>query len=581
MYILGLATMNNSAAAIFHNGVLIAAIENERLSRIKNDGAFPILAINECLRISNLNIKDISEIAVYWKPWKVGVRTSAVLKKMISSNFSNLSLLKRAIKVILPSAQNKNDASNWLDLFFVKTILKKEFGHFNSLISFHDHHLSHQLYAEAMCDWNQFLSLSYDGGGEEFSSVLTAVNNGVRTNISCHKWPNSLGHFYSTFTGFLGFKMLEGEYKMMGLAPYGNARFVDLILENILILKKNGTYELNTDICDYHLALQGKFNKRMIAMFGPKRKSEDKPSKNHIDLASSVQYVFELAQQNLFKSIDNSKYSYKKLVLSGGCALNVTANGKLLDKKIFHEVIIPPAPHDAGCAIGACIALLHSKKIPIDTNKIRNPYLGSNYTNLEIEKEIKLFCNNQVKKVNSVVLTKKVASLLSQGLIVAWVQGRSEFGPRALGGRSFLADPRKDEIREEINKKIKKRELFRPFAPSVLENDVNEFFEFDQKSPYMNIVGKVRSKFKDKIPAVTHIDGTARVHTVSKEANPIYYQLLEEFKKISGIPILLNTSFNIQEPIVETPQQAFQSFKLSGVDCLVVGQYLILRKDLK
>lgn len=581
MYTLGLATMNNSAAALFYNGKLIIAIENERLSRIKNDASFPFLAIRECLSYCNINFNQIDHIAIYWKPWKFFSRTEAVLKKIIFVRTGISPLLSRVKDTFTTNKKISSHESNWFDLFFIKNILKKEFGPFNAKVNFYDHHMTHKVYSESIHKVSNFLSLSYDGGGEEYSSILSAVDQGKRKIILKHKWPNSLGHYYSTFTGFLGFKMLEGEYKMMGLAPYGKPIYLELILHNVLKIYENGSYKLNTEICDYHSALEGRFNQKMISLFGKNREPDAKPTQKHIDIACSVQQAFELAQQNMLKNLNKKIVHYKDIFISGGCALNVTANGKLLDKKKFNNVFIPPAPHDAGCAIGACIISLKNLQVLIDYDSVKNPYLGPVYKEDEIKKQINLYCKNKVRKSSNKKLTKDVAHLLSKGSIVAWFQGGSEFGPRALGARSFLADPRNDSIREEINKKIKKRELFRPFAPSILEEEVSNFFDFNQKSPYMNVVAKVKSNYTNIIPAVTHVDGTARVHTVSKKFNSIYHLLLCQFKIITGVPVLLNTSFNIQEPIVETPSDAFKSFKSSGVDCLAIGSYLIFRKDLK
>ena len=424
-----------------------------------------------------------------------------------------------------------------------------------------------------MRDWNDFVSLSYDGGGEEFSTVLSVVKDGKKSILSRHKWPNSLGHFYATFTGFLGFKMLEGEYKMMGLAPYGKPKYKNLILEKILLLKSDGRYELNTRICDYHAALVDSFSSEMKLLFGEPRKKEENPSQHHIDLAASVQAAFEDALVHILSPMTLIYPSIRKLVISGGCALNVTANGKLLSSKMFDQIIIPPAPHDAGCAIGACLAVLDK----VNYESIRSPYLGRNYSDNEIKSAIAEKCVKDINPLKREELLSSTATLLANKKIIAWFQGGAEFGPRALGNRSYLADPRDDKIRDEINKKIKKRELFRPFAPSVTSEDANSFFSISQDSPYMNIVSEVKN---DLVPAITHIDNTARIHTVTKESNYLYYGLIKEFGRITGVPVLLNTSLNIQEPIVYSPADAVETFINSGVDALVIGSFIVTRKDL-
>jgi carbamoyltransferase len=432
-------------------------------------------------------------------------------------------------------------------------------------------------YGEAIRKWEETFILSYDGGGEVFSTVLSVRTANENIILKSIKWPNSLGHFYSFFTGYLGFRMLEGEYKMMGLAPYGKPIYKDIILSKILKLEDNGNYSFNYLLCDYHSALNGNFNPSLVKYFGLPRDHKQEPTVDHINLATSVQAAFEECEKHILLWAKNKFPKINKLVVTGGCGLNVTANGKILDTNIVDEIIVPPAPHDAGCAIGANIAFLHKKMGKSYFNKMINcesPYLGANFSNDEISKAFTELNLEIPRFVNDDELTQKAAFELSKTNIIAWFQGKAEFGPRALGARSFLADPREDNIRELVNVKIKKRELFRPFAPSVTIEAAKIFFEINQESPYMNIVAKVHNTKRKIIPAVTHIDGTARVHTVTAKSNPIYHKLLEEFGKITGVPVLLNTSFNIQEPIVYTPKNAIETYLKSGVDFLFIGNYI-------
>ncbi|WP_185962129.1 carbamoyltransferase family protein [Palleronia caenipelagi] len=579
-YTLGLATMDNSAAALFHDGRLIAAVEQERLSRIKNDGALPFLAIEECLTMAGITASQIDRIAVYWQPWRVASRGVQTLRKMAGSSNARSAILGRLRHIMGQGDAEEDPRSSWSDLFRLRKHLTGHFGPLNARISYHDHHLCHQLYAEQMRDWDEFVSLSYDGGGETNSTVLSTVRGGRRETVSRHRWPNSLGHYYSFFTGFLGFTMLEGEYKMMGLAPYGTPRYADALKAHALHLEPGGRYRLNTALCDYHAALKGHFPAEAEELFGPRRQPDADPSPEHVDLATSVQQVHEDALIHLFEPLRERAPELRKLVISGGCALNVTANGRLLADGIFDEIIIPPAPHDAGCAIGAGLADLAARSVSPETETVRSPYLGAAYDRSRIEAAMTAAGVTPPPPRSDADLARDTAQALADGLVVAWFQGRSEFGPRALGARSFLADPRRDAVREELNQKIKKRELFRPFAPSVAEEAASRFFEIDQPSPYMNIVAKVRPEMASVIPAVTHVDGTARVHTVSPEANPIYHALLTAFGDLTGVPVLLNTSFNIQEPIVHTPEDALATFRASGVDVLALGPYLIRRADL-
>jgi carbamoyltransferase len=582
-YTLGLATMDNSAAALFRDGTLVAAVEEERLSRIKNDGAFPHRAIAECLRIAAIAPEEVSDVAIYWQPWRVGTRALGVLRKVAGSARARRAVLARAREIMARSGHREagHASGSWSDLFRLRRLLKPHFGAHRPAISFHDHHLCHQLYAERMRDWEDMVSLSYDGGGEVASTVLSVVRAGRREQVSLHRWPNSLGHFYSFFTGYLGFRMLEGEYKMMGLAPYGEPVYAEAIRTHILTLQANGRYRLNTGLADYHAALKGEFAPEVSALIGaPPRRPDETPSEAHVNLAASVQQVYEDTRIHLLEPVRKAHPELKRLVISGGCALNVTANGRLLRDGLFDEIIIPPAPHDAGCAIGAGLARLQAAGRSPDPATLRSPYLGAAFSDDEIGAAAKAACTRLPTPLGDTQLVERTASMLDKGLVIAWFQGRSEFGPRALGARSFLADPRRDGIRDELNRKIKKRELFRPFAPSVTVEAAPDFFEIDQPSPYMNIVARVRDARRDDIPAVTHVDQTARIHSVSALSNPLYHALLSRFGALTGVPVLLNTSFNIQEPIVYSPADALATFRDSGVDALVIGPLILLREHL-
>jgi len=581
-YTLGLATMGNSSACIFKGNELLVAIEEERITRIKNDGGFPIESIKECLNILGISIEDISDICVYWRPLQVSNRILESLKKIIfSGNFyKSISFIFNRVSSIFLNKKNKSypeDRGSWVDLFFIKKIIKKNIGNFHGKIFFLDHHLTHQAYAVAIENWNNSIILSYDGGGESHSTVISVNVNNKLIDLKRIKWPNSLGHFYSFFTGYLGFKMLEGEYKMMGLAPSGSPIYKDIILDQLLILKDDGSYYFNTKLCDYHGALYGNFDKKLIKLIGHPRKDNNDPSEQHINLAASVQAVFEEAQLNMAKWAKQIYPEIDKLVLCGGCALNVSANGKILSSQLFEKISLPPAPHDAGCSIGAVLAHGYNNENIFNFSNYKNvnsPYLGRKYSNDEIKNAFNALNLSIPTKLNDDDLIDFTSTALIEKNIVAWFNGKDEFGPRALGSRSFLADPRNDNIRDEINKKIKKRELFRPFAPSVIQEECENYFDIKQNSPYMNIVANVLEHKKKVIPAITHIDGTSRVHTVSYESNPLYYNLLKNFGKKTGVPILLNTSFNIQEPIVRSPTDAITTFLKSGVDLLVIGNYI-------
>ena len=573
MIILGLATMGTSAAALIRDGELIAAVEEERLSRIKNDGAFPLRAIAECLRVAGISMGEVDSVAVYWEPWRLRTRAAGVLGKALTSRDARRSVAARARRALLGGpgdAERPEDTGSWADLFRIRRILKSEFGACPKDVTFHDHHLTHQLYAEALRDWPACLSLSYDGGGEEDSTLLTLVENGTRTELKRIRWPNSLGHFYSFFTGWLGFRMLEGEYKMMGLAPYGTPRLRDALLESVLRLEDDGGYRLDTARVDYHRARNGDFDPGLAELVGPPRAPGAEPTQAHLDLAASVQGAFEAAQQHLLAWGKAQAPHIDRLALSGGCALNVSANGRVLQSGLFSQIAVPPAPRDGGCALGAALA----RAQPAQIEDVRSPYLGPAYSDGEIARAFRTRALPAPRTADEDTLIAAAVETLVAGGVVAWFQGPAEFGPRALGARSILADPRHEAIRETLNAKIKKRELFRPFAPSTTIEAAADWFDLAQPSPYMNIVAETRPEKRDAIPAVTHVDGTARVHTVERIANPLYHRLIEAFGAATGVPVLLNTSFNIQEPIVTSPGEAIATFLRSDMDLLAIGGFL-------
>jgi carbamoyltransferase len=579
MKILGLCTMGNSSAALIEDGKVIFATEEERLTRIKNDGSFPLQSIQAALDFSGIQLSDIDLICVYWERWNLLPRLSGVVAGVMNNPKTLGSKLNRIKSIFLQSngneAKETHNQGSWKDLFFVNSILRKEFGDFSAKTVFLDHHSCHIASAFEISGFDKSMILSYDGGGEGLSTLLGHQSGNVFTEILKERWPNSLGHYYSAFTGYLGFQMLEGEYKMMGLAPYGEPIYKDIILGKILQKKENGHYLLNTRILDYHQALEGKFSRELIQLFGAPRGKTDEFTQEHRNIAASVQTAYEEIVNHMISYGVKQFPDTKNICIVGGCGLNVTANGNIVDHLGFEKVFVPPAPHDAGCSVGA--GILGHKKFG-NTNgtvEMATAYLGQSFTNEQIEKFLVENNYEVPEKYDEENLFKFVSQKIADGNVIAWFQGRAEFGPRALGNRSFLADPRNKNIQDLMNEKIKKRELFRPFAPSVKEECAADFFEIKQKSPFMNIVSKVKEDKKEVIPAVTHIDGTARVHTVSEESNYRYWHLIDEFEKITGVGLLLNTSFNIQEPIINTPKEAVTAFVNSGVDYLVLNDYVL------
>lgn len=583
MYILGLATMGNSSACLFKDEKILYAIEEERLSRIKNDSSFPLKSIEACLTFENIQLSDIDVITVYWKPLNFFLRLFKCFEIFIKNPFKNIFIFKRALEIFfLRDKKKKEKTGKWFDLFIIKKLLKKNFGKFSGKINFFDHHLTHKIYGIAISNFKNSLVLSYDGGGENTSTEISYFKDNKIIDLKKIYWPNSLGHFYSYFTGYLGFKMLEGEYKMMGLAPYGKPIYKEFLRKNVLSKLSNKKYKFNYSKYSYHRALKNSFESLSHETFPEPRLPNDEINQCHKDLASSVQSLLEDIVIETLQDIKPNFLNEYNLILSGGCALNVTLNGKILSNKIFKNIIVPPAPHDAGCSIGSVLSFfyknnnlkfLHDEKIKF---KIQNPYLGFSYDTKKIEHVLNKYSKKlKFKLLDYQSVIEFTARALNENKIIAWYQGRDEIGPRALGNRSFLANPSTEKIRDIINRKIKKREPFRPFAPSVMLDEAKNYFELNQESPYMNIVASVKEDKKNLIPAVVHIDGTCRVHTVSKNFNKKYFDLLSKFFEISKIPVLLNTSFNINEPIVSTPNDAIKTFLNSDVDYLILENFII------
>lgn len=580
MYILGLATMGESAAALMKDGVLVAAVEEERFTRVKHEGCFPLRAITSCLNRAGISLAEVAHIGVYWQPLRMGVRTKAVLKTALTHPTAFLGKMGRALQEFTPAGGGQAVASqgSWAELFLVRSLLRKHFGAFKARLHYLDHHRCHLASAFFASPFEEATLLVFDGAGEDVSTTL-AVGAGTDLRVlRSIPWPHSLGHFYSAMTGFLGFAMLDGEYKMMGLAPYGSPDYLPFIRQNILLTDAPGSYRLNGDLLDYHAALKKQFHPKLLEAFGSPRLSDDALfTERHRQIAASAQAAFEEVVGDMASWAFQQGGKRTNVAIAGGCGLNCSANGKLLRDGPFTRMYVPPAPHDAGCAVGAALLLHHERLGKPRQFEMTHAYYGPAYGEQDIGRALCALGLEARPMADEEALLQRAVQALCSGQILAWFQGPMEFGPRALGSRSFLADPRHDSIRDTINGKIKKRELFRPFAPSVKEEAASKYFVLSQPSPFMTLAVPVRAHQRARIPAVTHIDGSARVQTVNRASNPRYWNLLDRFEKETGIPVLLNTSFNIQEPIVCTPEQALATFVRSGVDALVIGNYFIDR----
>lgn len=595
MRILGFSAFYHDAAAcVIIDGEIVAAAQEERFTRIKHDSAFPAQAIQYCLHEANLKPQDIDHVVFYDKPFLKFERLFE----------SYLAFAPRGFKTFAASLPV------WLKdkLFQKRNIIRAFEDHLDANVNwgerllFSEHHLSHAASAFFPSPFEDAAVLTMDGVGEWTS---TSVAIGHANQLSIHKeihFPHSLGLLYSAITYYCGFKVNSGEYKVMGLAPYGKPIYADLIKKHLVDIKEDGTFHLDMQYFNYCVGLT-MTNAKFDALFGgPPRQPESILTQREMDLAASVQTVTEDIVIKLARSIQRST-GQTNLCLAGGVALNCVANGKLLRENIFERIWIQPAAGDAGGAIGAALGAYHLMlNQPRHVNPrdgMKGSYLGPVYSQSDIETRLKN-ASAIFTTVSDEALIDLTAEALAQGKAVGWHQGRMEFGPRALGGRSIIADPRSPTVQKQLNLKVKYRESFRPFAPSILREDVQNWFEIDTDSPYMLLVADVikgkrlaeteasRDLFgiellnipRSEVPAVTHVDYSARIQTVHEDTNLKYHQLLTKFKQLTGCPVLVNTSFNVRgEPIVCTPEDAFNCLLGTDIDMLVVGNCILHKED--
>ena len=561
----------DSSACIIINGKLIAAVEEERFNRIKHWAGFPEKSISFCLQEAGVDFSMIDDVAINTNPLSnVSHKIFYFLKNYITGK-KKLEIFKRY--------KNK---------FNLKKKLEKKFGINNKLkLNFIDHHISHISSAFYPSEFQNSLAISIDGFGD-FSSLVIAECLDQKIKIKKKMlFPNSLGVFYESMTQLAGFKNYGEEYKLMGLSAFGNPKYYDVLKKNCFI--NDDIYKLNLDLFEFHKKnfsynFEGQpnqkflLNKKIYEIFNDNINYSTNDKDFAKDIASSTQKIFEEA---LFKIISSYKNKNENLVLSGGCALNSLANGKLAESKIFKNIYVPFCPGDNGGSIGAALYLHKKKYTEIKTTNLQNPYLGKKYNNEEILNTLEKYKNKIDYKIlnNDNDLNDLVCKKLLNENIIGWFQGRMEFGPRALGNRSIISSPIGPNIKNLINSKIKLRESFRPFAPSILEEKVLDWFDNKINSNYMSFVSKIRNDKKSLIPAVTHIDGTGRLQTVNPNQNKKFYNLIKKFYEISNVPILLNTSFNENEPIVMSPENALECFLRTEMDYLVVNNFFINKKS--
>ena len=591
--ILGISAFyHDSAACILKDGKIIAAAQEERFTRKKHDPSYPYQAIEFVLNFANLKLSEVDQIVFFEKPF---LKFERLLETYVAFAPKGFVSFSKAMPLwIKEKLFQKNLLFNKLKMHDKKYKSDKN-------IFFSDHHLSHASSAYFPSPFNEAVILTADGVGE-WATTTVAVGNGNKLDIKKEiHFPHSLGLLYSAFTYYTGFKVNSGEYKLMGLAPYGNPIFEEKI-KQIVDIKEDGTFRLNQKYFNYATGLT-MTNDKFHDLFGqnPRSPNNEKLTQFHMDIAASIQKITEEIMIKLSKSI-RKEYGIKNLCLAGGVALNCVANGKILKEKIFENIWIQPASGDAGGSLGAALALWHldqdNERKVNPNDDMKGSYLGSEFSQDQIEDELKaLGANFESVKYNELI--NQTADHLSNEKAIGWFQGRMEFGPRALGGRSILGDPRSDKMQKNLNLKVKYRESFRPFAPSILREDVANWFDINVDSPYMLLVANINSEKKiemnneqkklfgiDKlnikksvIPAVTHVDYSARIQTVNKKTNKPYYDLISKFKEKTGCPVIVNTSFNVRgEPMVGTPKDAFNCFMGTELDFLVIGNCILDKK---
>ncbi|MDC1148209.1 carbamoyltransferase [Pelagibacteraceae bacterium] len=595
-YILGISAFyHDSSAALIKNDHILGAVQEERFTRIKHDSSFPKKSIEYLLNNEQIKLNDLEAIVFYEKPF---LKFERLLETYIAFAPFGFKSFAASMPVWLREKlfQKDNIFKNLQELDENFKDIKK--------IKFSEHHLSHAASAFYPSPFNEALILTLDGVGEWSTTTVSIGNEQGIKILKEISFPHSLGLLYSAFTYYLGFKVNSGEYKVMGLAPYGEPKYKDIILDKILSVKDDGSFKMNMKYFDFATDLK-MTNKNFENLFGQKRRIPEKENLTqfHMDVASSIQKATEDIVIKITRDI-RKEYNIKNLCMSGGVALNCVANGKILNEKIFDNIWIQPASGDAGGSLGAALAYWHIEKKNNKNNTsdmMSGSYLGPQYNNEEIENDLKKV-GAKFEKYSDEEILIKTSKLLNEGNAIGWFQGKMEYGPRALGARSIIADPRSDVMQKNLNLKVKFRESFRPFAPSIIKEKVSEFFKLYTDSPYMLLVAEIQDQKKlemskeeknlfgiDKlnikrstIPAITHVDYSARIQTVNEKTNPKYYKLLKKFEELTGCPVLINTSFNVRgEPIVCSPLDAFNCLMGTNLDYLVIENFILKRDDQK
>ena len=580
MTILGISCWYHDAAAcLLRDGEIVAAAQEERFTRRKHDAAFPVNAIRYCLGEAGIEASNLDRVVFYDKPF---LKFERLLETYVAYAPVGIRSFVKAMPV-------------WMkEKLWIPDLIRRELG-YDGPILFPEHHLSHAASAFYPSPFDRAAVITTDGVGE-WATTSYGVGNGARLELHAEQhFPHSLGLLYSAFTYFCGFRVNSGEYKLMGLAPYGEPRFERQILDELIDLRGDGSFRLNMRYFPYPagLTMTGRRFERLFD--GPRREPEAPLTSREMDLARSVQMVTEEAILRMARHV-HRETGERNLCLAGGVALNCVANGRLLREGPFEEIWVQPAAGDAGGALGAAYVAWHlhvgADRPAVSGDAMRGSFLGPAFDDARIARAIE-GQGLPLHRLEPAELPERVAERIAAGAVVGWFQGRMEFGPRALGARSILADPRGRDTQRRVNVQIKFRESFRPFAPAVPAERVQDWFDLDRESPYMLLVAPVRyarvhgeglgrlNQVESLIPAVTHVDGSARIQTVHPSTNPLFHRLLEAFEARTGCPVLVNTSFNVRgEPIVGSPEDAIRCFRQTHMDALVMGSYLLTRDDL-
>src|ERR1051325_4043404 len=569
MYIVGLTTLGDSAATIIKDGEIVAAAEEERFSRRKHHSGFPYNAMQYCLDEAGIGIADVAHIGLYWKPWVLRHKAMQALKSAVISRDMFKARVDRGVAQV---------GESYLGMLRHPRRIRDHFGDSDFKFHFLEHHQCHAASAFFVSGFDKSAIMTWDGTGEDTTTLFSHGDDRNIRTLKRIKLPHSLGQFYSAVTNYLGFDMFEGdEWKVMGLAAYGKPEYYDFFAKKVLSINGDHDFRVDIRVLDHHLAKYYQFSEALTSALGPPRAKGEELSQKHWDVASSAQRVLEDTALHLLSGLYERTGS-ENLCMAGGVAFNSVMNGRIMTETPFKQFFIQPAAGDAGCSLGAALLVWHSRLKQPRKFRMEHAYYGPGFSSEDCAAALQA-AGLEFETLPDEQMLPRVAELLAGGAIIGWFQGRMEFGPRALGNRSFLADPRRSDMRELLNKKVKLREWFRPLAPSMLKEAAGDLFGHPHYDPFMITVLNVLEEKRDKIPAVVHVDGTARPQTVSRHTNPRYWGLISEFEKLTGVPLLLNTSFNVQEPIVLSPQDAINTFTRASFDALVLENNLVVRKD--